>query len=119
MLNDIITPPFTEGQKQLIEMTEKLAEKRGGKICDVDDDIKDVKELLEETIDRIEAPTNFDKITKNEATLTDWLQEKMCFCTEMPCSECIANKECWHQGNDTEYSNAELWFAWLKEKHNE
>ena len=61
--------------------------------------------------------TNFEQITKNEATLTNWLQEKMYFCTEMPCDECIANKECWHQGNDTEYSNAELWFGWLKEKH--
>ena len=33
--DDIKTPPFTEGQKRLIEMTEKLAEKH--KICDIDD----------------------------------------------------------------------------------
>lgn len=59
--------------------------------------------------------TNFENITKDEATLTDWLQEKMCFCTEISCDECIANKECWHQGNDTDYSNADLWNAWLKQ----
>ena len=56
-MNDIKVPPFTDGQKQIIKMTEKLAEKRGGKICDVDgigDDIKDVKELLEDTIQKVE-----------------------------------------------------------------
>ena len=63
--------------------------------------------------------TNFEQITKNEATLTNWLQEKMYFCTEMPCDECIANKECWHQGNGTDYSNADLWYAWLKQPHKE
>ena len=58
--SDIKVPPFTDGQKQLIEMTEKLAEKRGGKICDVDDDITDIKELLNDAIKRIEEPTNYD-----------------------------------------------------------
>lgn len=49
-MNDIKVPPFTDGQKQLIEMMEKLAEKcdkistnvnKWGRknICDVDDDI--------------------------------------------------------------------------------
>ena len=44
--DDIKTPPFTEGQKRLIEMTEKLAEKHKkiksdksmcDNICDIDD----------------------------------------------------------------------------------
>ena len=59
--NDIKVPPFTDGQKQLIEMTEKLAKKRGGKICDVDgidDDITGIIELLEDTISRIEGLNN-------------------------------------------------------------
>lgn len=66
-----------------------------------------------------EPQTNFEQITKDEATLTDWLQEKMCFCTEISCDECIAYKECWHQGNDTDYSNADLWNAWLKQHKGE
>ena len=61
--------------------------------------------------------TNFERITKNEGTLTSWLDEKLCFCTEISCGECVANKECWHQGNDTDYSNAELWYEWLKQPH--
>ena len=32
--DDIKTPPFTNGQKKIIQTTEKL-----GKICDVDEDI--------------------------------------------------------------------------------
>ena len=77
MLNDIITPPFTEGQKQIIEMTEKLAKK--GKICDVDgidDDIQDVRELLNDTISRIEAPTNEDWLKSLDTEgLVDYLYE--------------------------------------------
>ena len=33
--DDEITPPFTDGQKKLIEMTEKLTEKRGGKMTEL------------------------------------------------------------------------------------
>lgn len=62
--------------------------------------------------------TNFEKITRTPETLTDWLQEKMYFCSEVSCSECIANEECWHQGNDTDYSNADLWFEWLTRENN-
>lgn len=51
-INDIKVPPFTDGQKKLIEMTEKLANRK--LICDVDDDID-------------ETPTNLckDCISKN------------------------------------------------------
>ena len=70
-LNDIITPPFTDGQKEVIEAIEKHKEKckeieikinkYGHKnICDVDEDITDIKELLNDTIKRIEEPTNYD-----------------------------------------------------------
>ena len=62
--------------------------------------------------------TNFENITESPEKLTSWLDEKMCFCTEISCHECIAYKECWHQGNDTDYSNAELWLEWLKRKCN-
>ena len=78
-MNDIKVPPFTDGQKQIIKMTEKLAEKRGGKICDVDgidDDIKDIKELLNDTIRRIEAPTNEDWLKSLDTEgLVDYLYE--------------------------------------------
>ncbi len=78
-MSDIKVPPFTDGQKQIIEMTEKLAEKRGGKICDVDDDITDIKELLNDTIKRIEEPTNEDWLRSlnteqlAEAILQHWI----------------------------------------------
>ena len=72
--SDIKVPPFTEAQKQLIEMTEKLAEKRGGKICDVDDDITDIKELLEDTISRIEEPTNEEWLRSLDTEqLAEWI----------------------------------------------
>ncbi len=72
--NDIKVPPFTDGQKEVIEAIEKHKEKckeieikinkYGHKnICDVDgidDDITDIKELLNDTISRIENPTNED-----------------------------------------------------------
>ena len=76
--NDIKVPPFTDGQKQLIEMTEKLAEKRGGKICDVDDDITDIKELLNDTIKRIEEPTNEDWLkSMTTEELAEWIYRAM------------------------------------------
>ena len=55
-MNDIKAPPFTDGQKEVIEATERIA--NGKLICDVDDDITDIKELLNDTIKRIEEPTN-------------------------------------------------------------
>lgn len=59
--------------------------------------------------------TNFDRITKSPEALTSWLDEHVgAFCSEISCDECVANKECWHQGNDTDYSNGELWYAWLQ-----
>jgi len=36
-MNDIKTPPFTDGQKEVIETTKRIA--NGKLICDVDDDI--------------------------------------------------------------------------------
>ena len=58
--------------------------------------------------------THFEQLTKNEAALADWLQERMYICSEIPCRECIAYEECWHQGNNTDYTNAGLWYGWLK-----
>lgn len=63
--------------------------------------------------------TNFEKITKNEGTLTTWLSEKLYFCSAVSCEECVAKQECYsHESNDTEdYTNADLWYAWLKQPH--
>ena len=36
-MNDIKTPPFTDGEKEVIEATKRIA--NGKLICDVDDDI--------------------------------------------------------------------------------
>ena len=83
-MNDIKVPPFTDEQKKLIEMTEKLAEKRGGKICDVDgidDDITDLIELLEDTISRIEGLTNEEWLRScNTEQLAEWISDITCNC---------------------------------------
>ena len=86
--SDIKVPPFTDGLKEIIEATEKLAEKcdkinanvnkYGRKnICDVDgidDDVRDIKKLLEETIKTIEAGSIHE--VKNI------------------CESCVANPQC-------------------------
>lgn len=81
-MNDIKVPPFTDGQKKLIEMTEKLAGSR--KICDVDDidDVKDIKEIISETIAKIEnqKQTNFQRITASPEALAEWIQDAMSYC---------------------------------------
>ena len=63
--------------------------------------------------------TNFQIITKNEAALTIWLNEKLHFCSVIPCDECVAKDECYsHESNDTEdYTNEDLWYAWLTQLH--
>ena len=75
-MNDIKVPPFTKGQQELIKMTEKLA--NGRKICDVDDvdDDKDIKEMLSETIAKIEnqKQTNFQRITKSPEALAEFTE---------------------------------------------
>ena len=59
----------------------------------------------------------FEKIADNEYTLAKWLSDmEIYFCSEISCSECVVNKECWHQGNDTDLSNYDLWLSWLKRK---
>ena len=63
---------------------------------------------------RDEPQTNFDRITQSPEALTSWLDEHVGFCMEISCDECVAKKECWRQGNDTDYSNGELWYAWLQ-----
>lgn len=45
-MNDIKVPPFTEGQKKLIEMTGNMA--NGKKVCDIDDDIDEFPVTNEE-----------------------------------------------------------------------
>lgn len=111
--NDIKVPPFTDGQKQLIEMTEKLAEKRGGKICDVDgidDDITDIKELLNDTISRIENPTNEDWLkSMTTEELAGWIYRAMFY------------KSCQKDVEDGAYmqmmTKKDYIENWLKEKH--
>ena len=43
----IITPPFTEEQKKVIEATEKIIAEQG-KVCDVDDDIDEFPKIQAE-----------------------------------------------------------------------
>ena len=106
-LNDIKTPPFTDGQKEVIEAIEKLA--NGKLICDVDDDITDIKELLNDTIKRIEEPTNEEWIKQcTTEQLAEWLQE------HMDCASCGCNKDLCYKGYDC-CKLAVL--EWLKQPH--
>ena len=120
-MNDIKVPPFTDGQKKLIEMTEKLAGSR--KICDVDDidDVKDIKEIISETIAKIEnqKQTNFQRITASPEALAHWVCEHVDFC-DGGCSHCPVQEKCLYDadgaGNrDTE----ELLVDWLKQESKE
>ena len=58
--------------------------------------------------------TNFEKITKNENALAEWLSDRVGFCGEIPCNECKIN--CANNENN-HFSNAELWERWLKQLH--
>lgn len=116
-MSDIKVPPFTDGQKELIKMTERLA--NGRKICDVDDvdDDKDIKEILSETIAKIEMKkkTNFARITSSPEALAEWLSNTFDFC-DRGCSRCIIGIECCVEerpnGKDTE----DLVLEWLKQE---
>jgi len=115
-MNDIKVPPFTDGQKKLIEMTEKLAGSR--KICDVDDidDVKDIKEIISETIAKIEnqKQTNFQCITASPESLAEFIigERKGCVYADCPNGEtpCMSCKD----GCDID-KLAE----WLKQPHRE
>lgn len=95
-MNDIKVPPFTEGQQELIKMTEKLASSRN--ICDVDDiddDIKDIKEIILETIAKIETQkqTNFQRITASPKALAEFVHEaenmcESCVIGDLSCNDC-------------------------------
>ena len=97
-MNDIKVPPFTDGQKELIKMTEKLA--NGRKICDVDDiddDIKDIKEMVSETIAKIEnqKQTNFQRITSSPEALAEFISG-FSACCDCPADKLCANyQECY------------------------
>ena len=58
--------------------------------------------------------TNFEKITKNENTLAEWLSDKVGFCGLIPCDEC---KACITEDECKNVTNAELWSMWLKQPH--
>ena len=98
----IITPPFTEMQKKVIEATEKLADKK--KLCDIDgvDDI---------------VITNFDRITASPEALAKFLAMwfvlpcKLCehFCCEK-CTAKISERHC---------DDAEAFKKWLNEESKE
>ena len=60
--------------------------------------------------------TNFEKITKNENTLAEWLSDRIGFCGEIPCDECKINCE---SDKRDEFTNAELWKRWLKQPRKE
>lgn len=77
----IITPPFTEAQKRVIEATEKLANKK--MLCDVDgvDDI---------------AITNFDKVTASPEALAEFIENILDACSGDidECDVCQLGKHC-------------------------
>lgn len=107
-MNDIKVPPFTEGQKELIKMTEKIA--NGRKICDVDDiddDIKDIKEMLSETIAKIEnqKQTNFQRITASPEALAEFIVELV--------DDCTIRHEC---GICHSWCDEKVVSAWLKQE---
>ena len=120
-MNDIKVPPFTDGQKKLIEMTEKLA--NGRKICDadgVDDDIKDIKEIISETIAKIEnqKQTNFQRITASPESLAEYLSNisTMPVCEIIGyCDKCPLSEKCQEEplGDGDQY---EVWLAWLEQE---
>ena len=56
--------------------------------------------------------TNFEKITKNENTLAEWLSDKVGFCGIIPCNECTA---CVSEDECKDMTNTELWSTWLKQ----
>ena len=95
-MNDIKVPPFTDGQKELIKMTEKLA--NGRKICDVDDidDDKDIKEIIKEAITEIEKQkqTNFQRITASLEALAEFIIDKLQYCKRPVCPICPVWKKC-------------------------
>ena len=92
--NDIKVPPFTEGQKELIKMTEKLAKNR--KICDVDG-------------------------VDDDMTNEEWLCEQILHFTELSTEEkakCLAEKIEYLSENLVAVNvNKIAWLRWLKEKH--
>jgi len=119
-MNDIKVPPFTDGQKKLIEMTEKLAGSR--KICDVDDidDVKDIKEIISETIAKIEnqKQTNFQRITASPESLAEYLSNisTMPVCEIIGyCDKCPLSEKCQEEplGDGDQY---EVWLAWLEQE---
>ena len=119
-MKDIITPPFTEEQKELIIMTEKLASSR--KICDVDDiddDIKDIKEIILETIAKIENQkrTNFQRITASPEALTIFIEDIM-----MPCYGCNVEsiKNCPHKKKSgARFCDRKECYKWLNQESKE
>ena len=123
-MNDIKVPPFTEGQKELIKMTEKLASSR--KICDVDDiddDIKDIKEIILETIAKIETKTqtNFQRITKSPEALAEFICQAFYQVDGRYNSfqQDIEDEYCYER-NHYEYGDREqVIFDWLNEESEE
>ncbi len=97
-MNDIKVPPFTDGQKKLIEMTKKLASSR--KICDVDD--------IDDDIERPKPLTHFILLTGSPEALARYLSE------HHNCSKCPAVGKCVSVGG---CYNALL--AWLKMEYKE
>ena len=117
-MNDIKVPPFTKGQQELIKMTEKLA--NGRKICDVDDiddDIKDIKEMLSETIAKIEMKkkTNFARITSSPEALAEFSMRVFKNCTW--CLDGGSPKECpFNAFLDCPAESKENMVEWLKQE---
>ena len=101
-MNDKVLP-FAGGQKELIEATEKLwclrfrksaYEKKFCDVDDVDDEVKDIKEIQKEAITKIknQKQTNFDCITKSPEALAKFISKaeriyEKC-CNDGDCDSC-------------------------------
>lgn len=72
-MKDIITPPFTEGQKKLIDMTKRMKSIPVGQVDDIDDIItgEDAVALVKKALERMESvtETNFERTPETDLAI--------------------------------------------------
>lgn len=100
--NDIKVPPFTDGQKKVIEATERIA--NGKLICDVDDDI--------------DVLTNEDWLrTATTEQLAEFLFKMACRCSM--CGD--ESQDAWKKVMSCPFGKTVCvkndWKIWLKQPH--
>ena len=106
-MNDIKVPPFTDGQKKVIEATERIA--NGKLICDVDDDIDALTN--EEWFCSLDTEQKAEWLT-NSGFLTCTLRDcEDCKYYDKNNDDCIDGYEATH--------DKQMWVEWLKQPHRE